>query len=113
MRSIWKGQFSSHRIFKSFEELDRQKRNEKVNYLNKLINLKYLEKNLNHFIYNKNSTISLFFLNKRVAVYTGNKFHSFLVKKNMINHKFGEFVLTKKLGIKNHREIIKASKNRK
>lgn len=110
IRSKWKGLFIHYRIFKNFSKLSLQKKNLKLNFFSKLINLKYLQKNLNFFIYNKNSVISAFFLNKRVAIYTGNKFSSLIIKKNMINHKFGEFVITKSLGKKIH--IIKKKKKK-
>lgn len=48
-------------------------------------------------------------LGKRVAVYNGKSFKSFIVKPFMIGRKFGEFVLTKKLG----RVIHKKKKKKK
>jgi len=37
-------------------------------------------------------------LGKRVAVYNGRQFSSFIVKRFMFGHKFGEFIVTKRLG---------------
>jgi len=49
-------------------------------------------------IFNRSLTITLDFLNKRVLVYNGLRFVSIAIKEAMLGHKFGEFVLTKKLG---------------
>jgi ribosomal protein S19 len=62
--------------------------------------------------YLRSARISKEFLDKRVAVYNGNKFLSFVVKPWMINHKFGEFVLTKKLGTIIHKRKDKKSKRK-
>lgn len=77
-----------------------------------LIPIKMQNKNNEYFIQQKNSNIPIYFLNKRVCVYNGKNYHSFIISDDMLNHKFGEFVLTKKLGIQNHKEIIKNSKKK-
>lgn len=51
-------------------------------------------------------------LGKRVAVYNGKIFSSFIVKDFMLGRKFGEFVLTKKLGDAIHAKI-RAKKKKK
>lgn len=53
-------------------------------------------------IYNKASMVTIEFLNRRVLIYNGLKFISIIIKENMIGHKFGEFVLTKKIGAQIH-----------
>lgn len=62
--------------------------------------------------YRRNSAIPKSVLDKRVAVYNGRKFISFMVRKWMLGHKFGEFCLTKRLGSKIHEKIIKKKKSR-
>lgn len=52
-------------------------------------------------------------LDKRVAVYNGKTFFSFIVKKFMLGRKFGEFVLTKKLGDSIHAKIREKKKKKK
>jgi len=52
-------------------------------------------------------------LDKRVAVHNGYTFHSFVVKPWMLNHRFGEFVVTKKLGTLIHRFRSKREKRQK
>lgn len=53
-------------------------------------------------------------LDKRVAVYNGKKFSSFIVRKFMLGRKFGEFALTKRLGEIIHEKIkAKKKKNRR
>ena len=46
--------------------------------------------------------VTIEFLNRRVLIYNGLKFISIIIKENMIGHKFGEFVLTKKIGAQIH-----------
>jgi len=55
--------------------------------------------------YLRNAVIPLTVLDKRVAVYNGKLFTSFIVRKFMIGRKFGEFSLTKKLGVDIHAKI--------
>lgn len=83
-RSKWKGPYFNETIFRSTNLVAK-----------KLIDEKYLSKNNRYFIWNRNSSIPSFFVTKRVAVYTGKRFHSFIVKRDMIDHKFGEFAATK------------------
>jgi len=60
--------------------------------------------------YRRNSSIPTTVLGKRVAVFNGLTFMSFLVRDWMLGRKFGEFVLTKRLGSKIHEKIIKKKK---
>lgn len=70
------------------------------------------EKKLKYFIWFRNSNIPRFFKNKRVCVHNGLRYHSFIVNKFMINHKFGEFAITKKLGEKIHKNSKKNANRR-
>ncbi len=90
-RSKWKGEYVNFNIFKSIDVISER-----------LVPLKYLKKKNFYYIWNRNSTIPNFFLNKRICVHAGKKYASFIVKKDMINHKFGEFALTKIIGKKIH-----------
>lgn len=55
------------------------------------------------------STVTAYFLDKKLKIYNGIWFLSVLVKSNMLGHKFGEFSVTKKLG----RDIHQKSKKKK
>lgn len=48
--------------------------------------------------YKRNSTINTYLLDKRLRVYNGLKFISFIVRKNMVGKKVGEFSITKVMG---------------
>lgn len=48
--------------------------------------------------YIRNSVINSFLIDKRLRVYNGQKYISFVVKKNMLGKKIGEFSMTKVLG---------------
>jgi ribosomal protein S19 len=47
-------------------------------------------------------TISPVFLDKLVYVYNGKLYQNFVVKRNMIGLKFGEFIVTKRIGSSMH-----------
>nr|YP_003434237.1 ribosomal protein S19 [Chattonella marina]BAI70584.1 ribosomal protein S19 [Chattonella marina] len=47
-------------------------------------------------VFSRSSKILLHFLDKTFLVYNGHKFVHLLIKPEMIGHKFGEFVYTKK-----------------
>lgn len=48
--------------------------------------------------YNRNITLTTFFLNKKINCHKGNTVGKLLVTKNHIGHKLGEFFITKVLG---------------
>jgi small subunit ribosomal protein S19 len=98
-RSKWKGPFIHPKIFVSTTRID------------KLIPLKHASKQIDYFIWNRNSEIPAFFLNRRVGVHNGRKFLTYIIKKNMLGHKFGEFSITKPMGKKIH--LKKKKKKRK
>lgn len=60
-------------------------------------------------IFNRTSTITKAFVGKRVYVYNGKRFNSFLVRPLMVGLKFGQFSLTKRLGAAIHQ----TAKNKK
>jgi ribosomal protein S19 len=45
------------------------------------------------------SLIGPFFLGKRIRVYTGSKFVSFIIRKNMFGKRLGDFSFTKVMGL--------------
>jgi len=73
-----------------------------------LLPLRYQKKSIKHFVWARNSLIPRSFLNKRIAVHSGNKFSSFIVRPFMLGRKFGEFALTKRIGSVIHiKKIVK------
>ncbi len=98
-RSKWKGNFINFNIYKSDDVISER-----------LVPVKYLKKKISYYIWNRNSTIPHFFLNKRICVHSGKRYSSFIVKNDMINHKFGEFALTKLIGKKIHINKKRAKK---
>lgn len=48
--------------------------------------------------FNRNITLTSFFLNKKLDCYKGLNVGKLLVTKNLIGHKLGEFFITKVLG---------------
>lgn len=77
-----------------------------------LIPLKMQSKENEYFIWFRNSSIPSFFNKKRICVHNGLKYHSFIVTRAMINHKFGEFAITKQLGQKIHKNSKKNIHNK-
>ena len=56
---------------------------------------------LNSHIFNthkRNSIINVNFIDKRLRVYNGFKYISFIIKKNMIGKQIGDFSITKVMG---------------
>jgi ribosomal protein S19 len=62
--------------------------------------------------YIRSARIPFFIIGERVAVHTGRFFSSFIVRHWMCGHRFGEFVLTKKLGPKIHLKKTKKTKHK-
>jgi len=69
--------------------------------------------NLNKIIYLRKAVIPTNFLGKRIKIHNGKKGVSILVKEFMLNRRFGEFVVTKKLGPKIHIRIKNKKKLKK
>jgi len=79
----------------------------------KLLSVRYQKKPIKYFVWARDSIIPKSFLNKRIAVHAGNRFHSFIVRRGMVGHKFGEFSLTKRLGGIIHIKKVKKKKGGK
>ena len=47
-------------------------------------------------IYNKSSFIQSIDTNKKVLVYNGKHFQKLIISKEMVGHRFGEFIVTRK-----------------
>lgn len=75
-RSIYKGPFISNSLFKKLNATD----------LNEVV-----------LTWSRASTILPMFVGRKVDVYNGKQFYSLVVTPDMIGHKFGEFVRTKKV----------------
>jgi ribosomal protein S19 len=64
-------------------------------------------------IYNRNSSIPKSYLGKEVEVYSGKKFMAIEVLKKMIGHKFGEYVVTTRMGSFIHKKKKRKNKGKK
>lgn len=73
---------------------------------------KIIKNKKKYTFYKRNSIISSFLINKIIFVYNGKAFTKLLVKEQMIGHKLGDFIFTKKRG-KNIHKILKKKKDRK
>jgi len=75
-----------------------------------LKNIKYLKlkvklKNTKfYFLWSKNILINTSMLGLVFVVYNGTDFFPLTIKDNMLNHKIGEFIITKSLGYQIHTE---------
>jgi len=82
MRSIWKGPFVN------------------TNILHEILILRELNKKKNPIkITSKNSVIFPSFIGLAFSIFNGKKFSNLVITENMVGHKFGEFVVTKKCSI--------------
>lgn len=81
-RSIWKGNFISKALLRnSFEKkIQQDKKNKEV-----------------YKIWNRNSCIPYFLLNRTVLIHTGKEFKQVFINRGKIGFKFGEFAYTKVL----------------
>jgi ribosomal protein S19 len=64
-------------------------------------------------IYKKSSSIKLPVLNKNMQVHDGFVLQRLLVKKNMLNYKFGQYIFTKRMGSYIHKDNKIAKKKAK
>ena len=78
MRSVWKGPFIDSNILFGISELQKSGRKVPVK------------------IVSKSSVIFPSFVGLTFSVLNGKKFSNLMVNENMIGHRFGEFVATKK-----------------
>lgn len=81
--------------------------------INLIYSRKQKTKNIAAHTYLRGVRIPSSVLSKRVAVFNGKYFSSFIVKRMMIGRKFGEFSVTKKLGRTIHIKKEKKKKGRK
>ena len=79
MRSVWKGPFIDNRVLNEIYELHKTNK--------KKIPIK---------IMTKSSVIFPSFVGLTFSIFNGKKFSTLTVNENMVGHKFGEFVVTKK-----------------
>jgi small subunit ribosomal protein S19 len=86
MRSVWKGPFIDDKVLSEVDKL--QQSNKKKNPIK---------------IVSKASVIFPSFIGLTFSVFNGKKFSNLIVNENMVGHKFGEFVVTKKYPI--HKKI--------
>ena|ERR1043165_1520209 len=67
-------------------------------------------------LYDKSSYITEWYMGKRVKVYMGNKFLALDITRDMVGRRFGEFVVTKRMGSfihkKKKKKKVKVSKVR-
>jgi len=64
--------------------------------------------------FKRNYKIPFSLINKKVKIYNGKKFLSFVITSSMLGHKFGEFSITKLTGRKIAlRKLDKAKKSKK
>ena len=61
-------------------------------------------------IYDRHSTIPMFFVGSKVKIYSGSKFHSRVVNRWMVGYKFGEFSWTRKLALYKAKQLKKKKK---
>lgn len=50
-----------------------------------------------NLVYKKDKLITSIHLNKKFLIYNGKDFQKLIVSKKMLGHKFGEFVMTRKI----------------
>jgi ribosomal protein S19 len=62
-------------------------------------------------IYDRQSTIPMFFVGSKVKIYSGAKFHSRIVNRWMVGYKFGEFSWTRKLALYKAKQLKKKKNN--
>ena len=60
-------------------------------------------------IYDRHSTIPMFFVGSKVKIYSGSKFHSRIVNRWMVGYKFGEFSWTRKLALYKSKQLFRPS----
>lgn len=49
-------------------------------------------------LYTKNSIITSWYIGKKVKIYCGNKFINLEITRGMVGYKFGQFIMTKRMG---------------
>ena len=82
MRSVWKGPFIDNSVLNEMDQLQKLGRTK--------VPIKVIS---------KNSVIFPSFVGLTFSVFNGKKFSNLVINENMVGHKFGEFVVTKKYPI--------------
>ena len=77
MRSIWKGPFTTQKIYTNLT-----KTTKKIYFLKK-----------------KNNVILPEFVGLKIKIYNGQKFFDLQITSNMVGYKFGFFIFTRKLHV--------------
>lgn len=84
MRSRWKFVYVDNLTLSNFQSVGKKKKSRSLVYAA------------------RNSTILAKFIGFKVMVHQGKKFVQYTVKDSMVGHKFGEYALTKRIGINMH-----------
>jgi ribosomal protein S19 len=95
----------------------KSKQSWKIPYVNLKWNFRFVKNidNLKGAVYERKYIIPKYLISEKVKIHDGKDLKSFLVKPNMVGHKFGEFVPTKVRGkvMFEHRSLKKKKKDRK
>src|ERR1044071_2230567 len=93
-RSLWKGKFVSPKVLRQLYFISKSN----------------IKDNLIYNLWSRSSTILPGFIGLNIQVYNGQKFSKIVVDERMVNHKFGEFCFTKRMGQKIHPVQSKSNK---
>ena len=107
MRSVWKFPYISINILTKFLY---------VKYILKKNIIKKKKKDFSKLlikVWDKSSIILSIFVGFSFLIYNGKKFMPIRILKNMVGYRFGEYVLTKKIGSTIHVVSKKRKKKRK
>ena len=101
-RSLKKGIFINHLNLKKIQFNLSSNINELKNLKSRAITENWFLNKTVFILWKKNDIIFDFMVGLYLLVYNGNNFNLIFVKENMVNHKIGEFVITKRLGNQIH-----------
>jgi small subunit ribosomal protein S19 len=107
MRSVWKFPYIEFNLLVKFLQLK---------YLLKILRNRMKNKKFTRIlikIWDKSSIILSIFVGFSFLIYNGKKFIPLVILKNMIGYRFGEYILTKKIGQTIHIVSKKRKKKRK
>lgn len=96
-RSSWKGKFINIMLLRQLYFLSKSK----------------LKKNMIYSVWSRDSIILPDFVGLNVQIHNGHKFMKLIINERMVNHKFGEFSFTKKMGKNIHPVQIKIPSKKK
>ena len=63
-------------------------------------------------IYDRNSAIPPFFVDSKIKIYAGSRFHTHTINRWMVGYKFGELSWTRKLALYKAKQLRKKKKNK-